>query len=147
MNGRRLSETRTRRRNCRLLSGKVGDHDDSDEEWIPPVRMATASGGDDNEEAVLPKSERIETILEVSRQVKEQERLDRVIEESHQEAEALFQLTEEEQATLTDEEILERLEEVLKREASEVVVLEKLCLGLFTRNSAVCGDVGKLLLK
>ncbi len=118
LNARKL-ETRIRRRNSRLFSGKVGggEPDDSDEEWIPPVRTTTsAAGGDDDEEAVLPKSERIETILEISRQVKEQERLDRVIEESHQEAEALFQLTEEEQASLSDEEILERLEEVLKRE-------------------------------
>lgn len=111
-NSRKI-EKRIRPRNCRPFSGKVGDNDGSDEEWIPPVRM---TNGDNNEEAVLPKSDRIETILEVSRQVKEQERMDRVIEESQQEAEALFQLTEEEQATLTDEEILERLEEVLKRE-------------------------------
>eukprot|EP00536_Pseudo-nitzschia_multiseries_P018407 jgi/Psemu1/293492/fgenesh1_pg.2488_\ len=66
--------------------------------------------------ALLPNSERIESVLEVSRQVKEHERLDRALEEAEREAEALFQLTEEEQATLTDEEILERLEAVLKRE-------------------------------
>lgn len=64
----------------------------------------------------MPISQRIETILEVSRQVKEQERLDQALEKMEQEAEALFQLSEEEQATLTDEEILERLDEVLKKE-------------------------------
>jgi hypothetical protein len=64
----------------------------------------------------LPNSERIETSLEASRQVKEQDRLDSALEEMEQEAEALFQLSEEEQTTLTDEEILERLDEVLKKE-------------------------------
>jgi len=106
-------------------SGKNLDRDgdgDSDEEWIPPVRFPANTGdAGDNDESLssatpLPKSERLETILEVSRQVKEQERLDRALEENEQKAEALFQLTEEEQATLTDDEILERLEEVLKQE-------------------------------
>ena len=104
-------------------SGKNHD-DDSDEEWIPPVRFAAndEAVGDSDEQissitaTPLPKSKRIETILEVSRQVKEQERLDRALEESEQKAEALFQLSEEEQNSLTDEEILKRLEEVLKRE-------------------------------
>jgi len=68
----------------------------------------------------------METILEVSRQVKDQERLDRALEETEQEAEALFQLSEEEQATLTDDEILEHLEEVLKREeALEATIFQK----------------------
>ncbi len=104
-------------------SGKNHD-DDSDEEWVPPVRFAANNEAvGDSDEPVpsttttpLPKSERIETILEVSRQVKEQERLDRALEESEKKAEALFQLSEEEQVILTDEEILQRLEEVLKQE-------------------------------
>ena len=111
---------------CRLFSSSRnqdsgGNHDrkeeedDGGEEWIPPVRFSNSEDLDSSSDN-LPKSQRIETILEVSRQVKEQERIDRALEESEQEVEALFQLSEEEQTTLTDEEILERLEKVLKRE-------------------------------
>ena len=102
--------------------GDDSENDDDDEGWVPPMRdqagAASNSEGNGTTQSTssLPTSERIETILEVSRQVKEQERLDRAIQETEREAEALFQLTEEEQASLTDEEILERLTEVLKRE-------------------------------
>jgi len=102
------------------------NNDDDDEGWVPPVRDRAGAGSNSEENGAtqstsstslsLPTSERIETILEVSRQVKEQERLDRAVRETEREAEALFQLTEEEQASLTEEEILERLAEVLKRE-------------------------------
>ena len=112
--------------------------EDDDEGWVPPVRAIQSAGGSDDSSGdgespspqssvssttissktttTFPKSKRIETFLEASRQVKEQERLDRILEETEQEAEALFQLSEEEQAAMTDEEILERLEEVLKKE-------------------------------
>ena len=103
-----------------------GPREEEDEEgWIPPARIQSSDNIDDfsQEEtsqlssmSPVVKSKRIETSLEVSRQVKEQERFDRVLEETAQEAEALFQLSKEEQEKMTDEEILERLEEVLKRE-------------------------------
>jgi len=103
-------------------------NDDDDEGWIPPIHVPTSDSdgiGDANGDIYidaseandsLPKSKRIETILEVSRQVKEQDRLDRAQEETEQQAEALFQLSEEEAITMTDDEILKRLDEVLKKE-------------------------------
>lgn len=95
---------------------KEEDDDDDDEGWVPPTGNSIDESLTSSSTTPLPKSERIETSLEASRQVKEQDRLDSALEEMEQEAEALFQLSEEEQATLTDEEILERLDEILKKE-------------------------------
>mmetsp|Transcript_1 Transcript_1/g.5 ORF Transcript_1/g.5 Transcript_1/m.5 type:complete len:485 (-) Transcript_1:83-1537(-) len=105
--------------------GPQEDDDDDEEGWIPPARIQSIDGIDEVRREATPQlspmspvrnSKRIETILEVTRQVKEQERLDRAHEKTAKEADALFQLSEEEQESMTDEEILERLEGVLKRE-------------------------------
>ena len=86
-------------------------NDDDDEDWIPPIPNQDASKTPQN------RDERIETSLEFSRQVKEQERLDKALEDTQNEADALlFQLTEEEQETLSEEEILERLDAILEKE-------------------------------
>jgi len=91
------------------------EHDDDEDDASNNNGIETVSSSIDSEAATNMNNE-LKTILESSRQVKEQERYDTAIEQLEEEAEAIFQLSEHEQQTLTDEEILAKLDRVLQQE-------------------------------